>query len=197
MKTIKVLLLGGLSGFLLFSISSCTKSTAANTGAPSDSSVVFTATIDGVNWQADSVSAVLALGGDLNKIKFLNITGYSSTKRIVLQCADTSLVNSNDSTMSLATYATDSLSDNGGFGYYIKAPTVFHDTLWRPEGLATRGYTTLSASDGVKKKVSGTFNFTTRYYAIDSTGIDTVATNVNITNGVFKNIPYKYSGQKH
>ncbi|HEX9511179.1 MAG TPA: DUF6252 family protein [Puia sp.] len=197
MKTIKVLLLGGLSALLLFSSSSCTKSTAANTSAVlSDSSVVFTATIDGVNWQADSVSAVLDLAGNLNKFKLLSITGYSGTKRIVVQCADTSFVNSNDSTMSLATYTTDSLSGNGQFGYFIKTTTILQDTIWRPAGITTRGYTILSASDGVKKKVSGSFNFTTLYYAIDSTGIDTAGTKVNITNGVFKNIPYKYRGQK-
>lgn len=197
MKTIKVLLLGSLSGFLLFCISSCTKSTAANTGGATDSSVVFTATIDGVNWKADSVSAVLALAGELNNFKLLNITGFSGTKRIVIQCTDTTLVNSNDSTMSLATYAVDSLSRNGGFGYYIKTATPILDSLWRPQGFTTRGYTILSASDGVKKKVSGTFNFTTRYHAIDSTGIDTAGTNVNITNGVFKNIPYKFIGHKN
>jgi hypothetical protein len=193
MTTVKVLLPGVLSGLLLFFSSSCVKSTAANTStASTDSSVVFTATIDGTNWKADSVSAFLDLAGFERNFKLLLITGYSGTQRITLQCADTSFVNSNDSTMSLATYAVDSLSGNGAFTYFIRTTTAWQDTLWRPEGFTTRGYTILSASDGVKKKVSGTFNFTTLYHAIDSTGIDTAWTKVNITNGVFKNIPYTY-----
>jgi hypothetical protein len=105
MKTIKVLLLALLFGNIIFLGSSCVKSASGSDTATgsADSSAVFTATINGVDWQADSVSAVLEQLYFPQDLKLLIITGYSGTKRIIIECSDTSSVGSNDSTMSLAT----------------------------------------------------------------------------------------------
>jgi hypothetical protein len=191
MKTNKVLLLA-LLGNLLFIESSCVKSasgSATSTGS-ADSSAVFTATIDGVNWQADSVSAVLNQLYFPEEVKVLTITGYSSTKRIIIECTDTSLAGSNDSTISLATYAEDSLSRNAVFEYFSRTSSALTDTLWGQGGLAIDGSATISSSDGIKKKVSGSFQFSARLFLVDSMGIDTAGSTVAITNGVFKHIPY-------
>ncbi|HWK06978.1 MAG TPA: DUF6252 family protein [Puia sp.] len=193
MKTIKSLFLGGSAGILLFIVSSCSKSNDGSTSTgTADSSAVFTATIDGTNWKADSVSALLDALDYQDKLKFLIITGYSGTKKIIIECSDTAIARSNDSTMSLATYAADSLSWNGEFQYFSRTSNSLTNNTWQQGGVASRGYTILSASDGIRKKVSGSFNFTAMMVSLDSTRIDTTLTKVNITNGVFKNIPYTY-----
>lgn len=192
MKTNKVLLLALLFGNLILIGASCVKSASGSdtsTGS-ADSSALFTATIDGVNWQADSVSAALNQLYFPEGLKLLIITGYSGTKRIIIECSDTSSAGSNDSTMSLATYAEDSLSRNAAFEYFSRTSSSLTDTLWVQGGLATGGSVTLSASDGIKKRVSGSFQFSARMFQIDSMGMDTSGSTVTITNGVFKHIPY-------
>lgn len=190
MKTNKILLLAFLLGNLIFISSSCVKSASDTSTGSADSSAIFTATINGVNWQADSVSAVLNQLYFPEDLKVLVITGYSDTKRIIIECSDTSSTGSNDSTMSLATYAEDSLSGNAAFEYFSRTSSALTDTLWGQGGFATGGSITLSSSDGIKKKVSGSFQFSARMYQVDSLGIDTTGPTVTITNGVFKYIPY-------
>jgi hypothetical protein len=190
MKTNKVLLLALLLGNLIFIGSSCVKSASETSTGSADSSALFTATINGVNWQADSVSAVLNELYFPEGLKLLIITGYSGTKRIVIECSDTSLAGSNDSTMSLETYTADSLSWNAAFEYFSRTSSALTDTLWGQGGLAIDGSATISSSDGVKKKVSGSFQFSARLFLVDSMGIDTAGSTVTITNGVFKHIPY-------
>jgi len=191
MKTNKILLLAFLGNLLIIE-ASCVKSasdSATSTGS-ADSSALFTATIDGVNWQADSVSAVLNQLYFPGELKMLIITGYSSSKRIIIECSDTSSAGSNDSTISLATYAEDSVSRNAAFEYFSRTSSALTDTLWGQGGLAIDGSATISSSDGVKKKVSGSFQFSARLFLVDSMGIDTAGSTVTITNGVFKHIPY-------
>jgi len=48
----------------------------------------------------------------------------------------------------------------------------------------------VTVSDGVNKRISGTFQFNARVLSIDSTGL--AIDSVTVTAGVFKNIPYSY-----
>ncbi|MDR3711485.1 MAG: DUF6252 family protein [Puia sp.] len=155
----------------------------------SDSSASFSATIGGVNWQTDSVTAVM--GHEFpGYAKIITINGYTSGRVISISLRDTSFYTSNDSTLLTGQYIVNNHGMDAAFVYLSEKALVGRDSVWRIQGAAESGTATVTASDGIGKLISGTFNFTARVVTLDSInlGIDTLA----VSNGVFKNIPYVY-----
>jgi Family of unknown function (DUF6252) len=161
------------------------EATTTNNGS---NNVVFSASIAGTSWNADSVWAVLQ-NDSCHSIKIMTITGYSASRQITLLLADSSKLSS-DSTITDEDYLlTDSI--NSAIFTYLASPLALGtDTIWSTEGVGQSGQATVTAVDGSSKKVTGNFHFNAQVVTIDSTGvrIDTLS----ITNGQFKNISYQY-----
>ena len=167
---------------------SCRKENLNGSSTLSDSTVVFSASINGVAWQTDSVSAFL-VGDHRTHTKIITIAGYTSQRVIEISLRDTSS-GSNDSTMTVQQYPLDSWGNASAFGYGYNRIYYGSNVTWQQQGTGVAGTADVTASDGVNKRISGTFSFTARLLVIDSVGI--TKDSVTVTNGVFKNIPYSY-----
>jgi hypothetical protein len=172
----------------LYGLMSCRKENLNGSSTLSDSTAVFSATINGAAWQTDSVSAFL-VGDHRSQSKIITITGYTSQRLIEISLRDTSS-GANDSTMSIQQYPLDSWGNASAFGYGYNRIVYGPNVTWQQQGTAVTGSAEVTASDGVNKRISGTFSFTARLLVLDSASITTDS--VTITNGVFKNIPYSY-----
>jgi hypothetical protein len=187
----KIMLPGILLGTSVCILFACRKEHVISppTTIPGDTTALFSATIAGMNWQTDTVTAYLTNEfGDRDKI--MTITGYTANKVISISIRDTSSVIANDSTLNLQEYDVNFWGSAAEFSYLNKRILYRRDSVWEQQGYAENGHATVTASDGVNKRVTGTFGFTARVITIDSTNfkIDTV----NVSNGVFANIPYSY-----
>jgi len=167
---------------------SCRKENLNGSSTLSDSTVIFSASINGVAWQTDSVSAFL-VGDHRTHTKIITIAGYTSQRVIEISLRDTSS-GSNDSTMTVQQYPLDSWGNASAFGYGNNRIYYGSNVAWQQQGTGVTGTADVTASDGVNKRISGTFSFTARLLVIDSVGI--TKDSVTVTNGVFKNIPYSY-----
>jgi hypothetical protein len=190
MKTIKILLPALALGCVLSIMSSCRKTSVISNTIPVDSLALFSATIDGVNWQTDSITAFLVNENPFQH-KIMTITGYTSNRVISLSLKDTTSSGSNDSAMAIQTYDVENHRSTAGFSYQNNPILLGRDLVWQQEGSADSGSAIVTASDGVGRTISGTFQFTARLVDIDSTG-HFVRDSVTVTNGVFKNISYSY-----
>lgn len=186
MKQKKILLTVALSSFALLALLSCNKSTGTSAGA-TDSSAIFTATIAGVDWKADSVTARLR-PEDHEHEKLITITGFSATRVITIELLDTAAT-PNDSTMTTRQYNAGYHGD-AAFSYLADQTIVGRDTLWKYNGAGSTGQATVTSSNGETKRISGNFNFMARVFVINTNGVSTDS--VAVTNGVFTNIPYLY-----
>ena len=185
----KTILLPGLFLGFALCILSCRKENVMASPTAADSLGLFSATIAGVNWQTDSVSAFL-VNEYPNRDKIMTITGYTSNRAITISLKDTSGIGGNDSTVKVQKYAINSWMPFAEFSYVNNWIHIGLSSGWQQEGRGINGLATVTASDGVGKTLSGTFSFAARVLSIDSTGLN--ADTVNVTNGVFKNIPYTY-----
>jgi protein tyrosine phosphatase len=190
MKTIKILLPLLVLGCVLSILSSCRKTTVIRNTIPVDSLALFSATIGGVNWQTDSITAFLVNEEPFHN-KIMTITGYTSNRVISLSLKDTSTSGSNDSTMAIQTYDVENHRSTAAFSYQNNPILLGRALVWQQEGNANTGSAIVTASDGVGRTISGTFQFTARLIDIDSTG-NFVRDSVTVTDGVFKNISYSY-----
>jgi Family of unknown function (DUF6252) len=189
MQPKKLLLPGLLLGFSLSILFSCRKENVTASLSSSDSLSLFSATIDGSNWQTDSVSAFL-VNEYPNHYKIMTITGYTSNRAITISLKDTSQTGSNDSTMRAQEYDLNNQMPFAEFSYVNNWIHVGRDWVWQQQGPGYNGQATVTASDGVAKTISGSFSFTAQVLSIDSTGLD--VDTVKVTNGVFKRVPYTY-----
>lgn len=189
MKSNNLFVWAVLLASLPFLIIACQK-TGAHTSntATSDSTVVFSATVAGTTWTADSVSAVLVNDDRDNDDKVMTIWGFSPSKLITVTLNDTSISAATDSSMAVAQYSVGSWPETAAFGYLANLVLLGRDSVWSQQGVSTSGQASVTASDAVKKKISGTFNFTAKVITLDSLTFH--ADTLVITNGVFKNIPY-------
>ena len=189
MPTIKTRLAGLLLLYIVPAFFSCRRENLSGPGTLTDSTALFSASIDGTAWQTDSVSAFLTCEPSGNS-KIMTITGYSSKRLITISLLDTTTSGSNDSTLVIGAYPVDSWGNASAFGYAYNKVTVGPNLVWQEEGTAGSGEATVTASDGVNKRVTGNFNFIAKVLVSDSAGprVDSVS----ITNGVFSNIPYTY-----
>jgi hypothetical protein len=161
----------------------------STTNAAADTSALFSATIAGVTWQTDSVSAVM--GHEFpGYAKVITINGYTSSRVISISLKDTSFYTSNDSTLLTGEYTVNNWETDAAFVYLSERALVGHDSVWRQQGAAESGNATVTSSDGVNKLISGSFSFTARLITIDSISLN--MDTLSVTNGVFKNIPYVY-----
>jgi hypothetical protein len=185
MKIMLPVILLGTSVCVLFA---CRKDHVITPPAISgDTTTLFSATIAGVNWQTDTVTAYLTNEfGDRDKI--MTITGYTANKIISVSIRDTSAVLANDSTLNIQQYDVNLWGSTAEFSYLNNRILLRQDSVWQQQGFAENGEATVTASDGVNKRVTGTFAFTAKLITIDSDNfkIDTV----NVSNGAFTNIPY-------
>jgi hypothetical protein len=188
MKTTKIWLQGLVLLCSLYGLLSCHKENLNGAGSTIDSTALFSASVDGVAWQTDSVSAFL-VGDPRSQSKIMTITGYTSKRVIAISLRDTSS-GPNDSTMTVQQYPLDSWGNAAAFAYGNNRIGYGPNLTWQQQGAAIRGEANVTTSDGVAKRISGTFSFTAKLLVIDSTGLRTDS--VNVTNGVFKNIPYSY-----
>jgi len=187
-KTIKVRLAGMALLCVLYSLVSCRKENLNGNSSTADSTAVFSATIDGVDWRTDSVSAFL-VGDSRGHTKVMAITAYTSKRAISISLQDTTTTG-NDSTMTVQQYALGEWGNASAFAYANDKVQVGRNLVWQQEGEAVNGTADVTASDGVNKLVSGTFQFNARVLSIDSVGL--TIDSVTVTNGVFKNIRYSY-----
>ncbi|TDW96076.1 DUF6252 family protein [Dinghuibacter silviterrae] len=172
-------------------IFSCQKMGIGTTATgTSDTSAVFSATIAGTAWTADSVTAVLVYGSQLPD-KVLTLTGKSSGKIVTLSIQDTAFSSSTDSSLTVKEYSTSGLVTGTAFQYAIDTTLRNGDTTWVPQLSAETGETTVTSTSASGKTVTGTFAFTGIICVVDSTHTMTFDT-VAITNGVFKNINYTF-----
>jgi len=184
-----ITLFGSFFLICLFFIVSCTKDNSATSGSSGGSS--FTATVDGVDWKADSIWAYL-LQDTIRHFKTLSITGYGSKKELTVIITDSASTGV-DSAVTLTTYlaGTSNWRSNSGFVYAADPVNVgSSDTVWSKYGIAYTGQVVVTADDAAGKKVSGNFQFDARAIILDSTGIKTDT--VKVTNGLFNNILYQY-----
>lgn len=192
MKSKNLPVLALLTASLSVLMYSCVKTGASTTATgTTDSSAVFSATIGGTAWKADSVTAILVNGHDSSD-KLMTISGFSSTNEIVITLHDTAISGSSDSTMAIRQYLVDSWRESAVFNYSADKIAIGHDTIWNHSGVSKSGQATVTACVGATKKITGTFNFTARVFTHDSLSlhIDTLV----VSNGVFKNIPYIFKG---
>ena len=188
MTTKKIWLPGLALLCFLYGLLSCRKENLNGVNAMRDSTGVFSATVDGVVWRTDSISAFL-VGDHRNHTRIMTITGYTSKRAIAISLKDTSST-SNDSTMSVQQYPLDSWGNASAFAYGYNRIGYGPNLTWQQQGPAVTGSANVTASDGVNKRISGTFSFTARLLVIDSVGVTTDS--ANVTSGVFTNIPYSY-----
>lgn len=187
-KTTKIWLRGFVLLYFVYGLLSCRKENLNGANTMSDSTAFFSATVGGVSWQTDSVSAFL-VGDRRNHSKVMTITGYTSKRAIAISLRDTSSI-ADDSTMGVQQYPLDSWGNASAFAYGYNRVSYGPNVTWQQQGSAVMGEATVTASDGVNKRISGTFSFTAKVLVIDSTGL--LTDSINVTNGVFKNIPYSY-----
>ncbi len=191
MKARKWLWAGLCAGLSVSFFYSCRKDSVSNPAQVStvDTNALFSATIAGVYWQTDSVAAILVNEFPHHE-KIITINGYTSNKVISISLKDTSFYTSDDSTILAAQYTAGNWDKEAAFGYFSGRMALGRDSVWKQQGAAENGQVTVTASDGVNKTISGGFSFTARVFTIDSLSLsfDTV----NVSNGVFKNIPYGY-----
>jgi len=179
-----------LSGLSLMLTTACRKTgSITNPGSSADTSGVFSASIGGTAWTADSVEAVL-VQGDHDWDKVLTITGFSKDKFITVSLLDTTSVIGADSSVDVKQYLVGGWRTAAGFAYAADKIAFRGDSVWQHVGTAYSGQATVSADDPVSKKVSGTFNFTARVLTIDSTSLK--VDSLVVSNGVFNNIRYVY-----
>lgn len=188
MTTKKIWLTGLVLLCLLYGLLSCRKENLNGISTMSDSTAVFSATVGGVVWQTDSVSAFL-VGDHREHTRIITITGYTSRRAIAISLRDTSST-SNDSTMSVQKYPLEDWGNASAFAYGYNRIAYGPNVTWQQQGEAITGEADVTASDGVNKRISGTFSFTARLLVIGPTGL--TRDSVSVTNGVFKNIPYSY-----
>src|SRR5450631_1979753 len=187
MSKMKIMLPGILLGTSVCILFACRKEHVISnpgTGTTGDTTTLFSATIAGVSWQTDTVTAYLTSEfGDRDKI--MTITGYTANKIISVSIRDTSSVLANDSTLNIQQYNVNFWGSAAEFSYLNNRILLRRDSVWQQQGYAENGQATVTASDGVNKRVTGTFGFTAKVISIDSTSfkIDTV----NVSNGVFTN----------
>ena len=179
-----------LSGLSLLLTTACRKTGAiTNPGSTADTSGVFSASIAGTAWTADSVTAVL-VQGDHDWDKVLTITGFSKDKFITVSLLDTTSATGADSSVDVQQYLVGGWRTAAGFAYAADKIAFRGDSVWQHVGTAYSGQATVSADDSVAKKVSGTFNFTARVLTIDSASLK--VDSLVVSNGVFNNIHYAY-----
>jgi hypothetical protein len=197
MKTRKFLLPAVLLGSACI-IFSCTKNGAGPVSTVSaDISAIFSATIGGVSWKTDTVSAVMLNSsheGEQVREKLMTITGISANRTITIILKDTTSVTASDSSFSTRQYAVNNWQTGAAFGYAYGRIAMGHDSVWQQQGASVSGTATVTACDAVNKKITGIFNFTARLITIDSTGLK--FDSAIVSNGAFKNIPYKYVQQR-
>ena len=187
-KTIKIRLTGMAVLCALYSLVSCRKENLNGNNSTADSTAVFSATINGVDWKTDSVSAFL-VGDHRSHSKVMAITAYTSQRAISISLEDTTTTG-NDSTMAVQQYALGDWGNASAFAYANDKVQIGRNLVWQQQGEAVSGAANVTASDGVNKRISGTFQFNARVLSIDSVGL--TIDSVVVTNGVFKNIPYSY-----
>jgi hypothetical protein len=188
-KTTKIRLGGIALLCTLYSLVSCRKENLNGTHSTAlDSTVVFSATINGKDWKTDSVSAFL-VGDYRGHSKVMTITGYTSKKAIAINLMDTT-TSGNDSTLEVQSYHLGDWGDVSAFAYASNKIQFGRNIVWQQQGEGVDGLANVTVSDGVNKMISGTFQFNAKVAILDSAGVR--IDSVTVTNGVFKNIPYSF-----
>jgi hypothetical protein len=187
-KNTKTWLAGLILLCVLSSLGACRKENLNGNGSSSDSTAVFSAVINGVDWKTDSVSAFL-LGDARSHVKVMAITAFTAQRAISISLQDTTTTG-NDSTLKIQQYMLSDWGNASAFAYGNGRVQVGRNMVWQQEGDAVNGWADVTASDGVNKRVSGSFQFNAKVLSLDSTGV--AIDSVTVTNGVFKNIPYSY-----
>jgi len=194
----KIWLPGLVLASVLWMVFSCRRETISPNPPSADSTALFAATIDGVSWKTDTVFAFLENEFG-HHAKILTITGYTSKRIITVSMRDTSYTGSNDSTMAVRQYSVPQfgvggLGDAAAFSYANNRIKVGMDSVWQQQGIGISGQASITASNGVSKKVSGTFSFKAKVIAVDSTGSgpSLVLDSVTVSAGTFKNIHYTF-----
>ena len=189
-KAIKIWLPGLVLLCSVYGLLSCRKENLNGIHSAADSTAVFSANVNGTDWSTDSVSAFL-VGDVRGKSRIMTITGYTSQRVISISLRDTSS-GSNDSTMSVQQYPLENWGNASAFAYGYNRINFGPNVTWQQQGEAISGEANVTASDGVNKRISGTFSFTARVLVIGTGGSGLSTDSVHVTNGVFKNIPYSY-----
>jgi len=188
MKTWKLFLWTFVAATPIFS---CQKvGIATTTTGTSDTSAVFSATIAGTAWTADSVSAVLIYNGQI-PYKVITMTGWSGSKLVTLTLQDSAFTSSTDSSLTVKEYTTTGWFPGTVLQYAVDTTLRNGDTAWVPQLNTETGNATVTSTSATGKTVTGTFSFTGIIFKIDSANNKTIDT-VSITNGVFKNVHYTY-----
>src|SRR5579859_3637724 len=147
MRFEKIRVPGLILAYVLCMVFSCRRETISPNPISADSTALFSATVNGVSWQTDTVLA------------FLGNEFGSHARIITISLLDTSDGGSNDSTMAVQQYDVNSGGNAAGFSYSNNRIKAGMDSVWQQRGIAISGQAAVAASDGVNKKVSGTFSF--------------------------------------
>jgi hypothetical protein len=123
----------------------------------------------------------------------MTITGYGKKRLISISLKDTALsaVGSNDSTLAVQSYAVGGWGNASAFQYGYNMMVYGPNVVWQQEGNAVSGNVAVTAADGVKKLISGTFEFSAKAWSVDSVGTVSAGT-MQVSSGVFKNVHYTY-----
>jgi|GEM_PF-870957 len=185
----------GLPGLLLFFLFgvlfSCRKENISGPRTLADSTALFSASINGTAWQTDSVSGFLSCEYG-SQIRVMTITGFTANRVISISLRDTTTSGSNDSTLAIQAYQVGDWGNASAFGYAYNPILLGRNLIWQQQGSARVGQAVVTASDGVNKRISGSFQFTARLLEVDSATGGLRTDTVSVSGGVFSNIPYTY-----
>jgi len=169
----------------LFMIESCKKDTITGTAYTTKP---FQANINGSVWAPDTISNTITYNS-ANKTKTFTLTGTRDQKQIIM---DVILSNaSNTPGFTVGTYNVDTVAVSIRYNTQVLQNGQY---VFLPHGKvsAGSGVIIVSSIDSAAKKITGTFNFYSRSFGVDSTG-NTTTTIDNILGGEFTSLPYTFT----
>jgi len=166
-------------------IESCKKDTITGTAYTTKP---FQANINGAVWAPDTMSNTITYNST-NKTKTFTLTGTKDQKQIIMNVILSNA--SNTPGFTIGTYNVDTVAVSVIYNTQVlqNGQYVF---LQHGKVSAGSGIIKVTAVDSTAKKITGTFNFYSRSFGVDSTGNPTTTID-NILGGEFTNLPYTFT----
>ena len=166
----------------------CKKSSTDTTDPTT--TTLMQASVNSVAWVPDTVSATITYNAAA-KTKVLSITGTKSQKQITMVVTVNGATNTNDFGITSYTVGSDL---NPLLSYAVQQKDTNGNYVFVVQGSADQAGGTLSLTglDAANKKITGTFNFTTRKITYDDKGNVVSVSAATISGGTFTSLPYTF-----
>lgn len=185
----KKILLPALLAVTVLLFQNCKKN--ADDITATTSTPTLQATVNGLTWAPDTLSATIAYHS-ATKTKVFTFTGTQAQKRVTCSVTITNATNTAD--FPLSGYTVDatgnpsmvySMQQKDGSGNYVFVPLV--------TAAQNYGYLAVSAVDATNHLITGSFNFSAVKTNYDGNGNVVSVTNTAINGGYFTNMSYTYT----